>query len=125
MNNGRIWCVVSPTVGLPAFLGSVTLIAFTVHFAVMSNTTWFPAYHQGGAKKTAAVENPAGPAVVKAADGTSFTVAVTPVALGQGNAGTAFVVSVTPQDAATTVSAATPSGDTAAGRFDVAVRQTD
>ena len=48
MNQGRIWCVVSPTVGLPLFLGSVAVIAFVVHFAILSNTTWFPAYFQGG-----------------------------------------------------------------------------
>jgi light-harvesting protein B-800-850 alpha chain len=48
MNQGRIWCVVKPTVGLPLFLGSVTLIALLVHYAVLSNTTWFAAYWQGG-----------------------------------------------------------------------------
>ena len=31
MNNGRIWCVVKPTVGLPLFLGGVAVIALTVH----------------------------------------------------------------------------------------------
>jgi light-harvesting protein B-800-850 alpha chain len=35
MNQGRVWCVVNPTIGLPAFLGSVALISFTVHFAVI------------------------------------------------------------------------------------------
>jgi hypothetical protein len=30
MNQGRIWCVVSPTVGLPLFLGAVAVISFTV-----------------------------------------------------------------------------------------------
>lgn len=44
MNQGRIWTVVSPNVGLPLLLGSVTLIAIAVHFAVLSNTTWFAAY---------------------------------------------------------------------------------
>ena len=48
MNQGRIWCVVKPTVGLPLFLCSVTLIALLVHYAVLSNTTWFSAYWQGG-----------------------------------------------------------------------------
>lgn len=44
MNQGRIWCVVNPTVGLPLFLGSVALISFIVHFAILSNTEWFPAF---------------------------------------------------------------------------------
>ena len=47
MNQGRIWCVVNPTVGLPLFLGAVALIAFTVHFAILNNTTWFAQYRGG------------------------------------------------------------------------------
>jgi light-harvesting protein B-800-850 alpha chain len=47
MNQGRIWTVVNPTVGLPLFLGSVTLISFTVHFAVIENTNWAKRYWQG------------------------------------------------------------------------------
>ncbi len=54
MNQGRIWTVVKPTVGLPLFLGSVAVIALLVHFAVLSNTSWFSGYWQGGAKATAA-----------------------------------------------------------------------
>ncbi len=47
MNQGRIWCVVNPTIGLPAFLGSVALISFTVHFAVIENTTWVKRFFNG------------------------------------------------------------------------------
>ena len=47
MNQGRIWCVVKPTVGLPLFLGAVQVIALLVHWAVLSNTTWFSAYWGG------------------------------------------------------------------------------
>ena len=47
MNQGRIWTVVNPGVGLPLLLGSVTVIAILVHFAVLSNTTWFPKYWNG------------------------------------------------------------------------------
>ncbi len=54
MNQGRIWCVVSPTVGLPLFLGTVLVIALLVHYAVLSHTTWFAGYWQGGAKAHAA-----------------------------------------------------------------------
>jgi light-harvesting protein B-800-850 alpha chain len=43
MNQGRIWCVVKPTVGLPLLLGSVAVIALLVHYAVLSHTTYgFP-----------------------------------------------------------------------------------
>lgn len=54
MNQGRIWTVVKPTVGLPLFLGGVAVIALLVHFSVLSNTTWFSGYWQGGAKAPAA-----------------------------------------------------------------------
>ena len=53
MNQGRIWTVVSPTVGLPLFLGSVAVTALLVHYAILSHTTWFPAYFQGGTHKVA------------------------------------------------------------------------
>jgi light-harvesting protein B-800-850 alpha chain len=55
MNQGKIWTVVNPSVGLPALLASVTVIAILVHVAILSHTTWFPAYWQGG-KKVAAIE---------------------------------------------------------------------
>jgi light-harvesting protein B-800-850 alpha chain len=45
-----IWLVVPPSVGLPLFLGTVTLIALLVHAAILSNTHWFPKYWEGGAK---------------------------------------------------------------------------
>jgi len=44
MNQGRIWCVVNPTVGLPLFLLAVAAIAFIVHFAVLGNVDWIGAY---------------------------------------------------------------------------------
>ncbi|MCA1790115.1 MAG: light-harvesting protein [Thioalkalivibrio sp.] len=47
MNQGRIWCVVNPTVGLPLFLGSVTLISLIVHYSILSNTDWFAAFWGG------------------------------------------------------------------------------
>ena len=51
MNQGRIWTVVNPNHGLPLFLGSVALIALIVHYAILSHTTWYPAYFQGGAQE--------------------------------------------------------------------------
>jgi light-harvesting protein B-800-850 alpha chain len=56
MNQAKIWTVVNPAIGLPLLLGSVTAIALLVHLAILSNTTWFPAYWQGGVKKAAAIE---------------------------------------------------------------------
>jgi|UniRef100_Q07MR6 light-harvesting protein B-800-850 alpha chain len=54
MNQGSIWTVVKPTVGLPLLLGSVCVIAILVHAAVLSKTTWFGKYWNG---KAAAIES--------------------------------------------------------------------
>lgn len=48
MNEGKIWTVVKPSVGVPLFLGAVVVMVFTVHFAILTHTTWFAAYWQGG-----------------------------------------------------------------------------
>jgi light-harvesting protein B-800-850 alpha chain len=50
MNQYRIWLVVKPTVGLPLFLGTVLIISLLVHAAVLTNTSWFPAFFEGSAK---------------------------------------------------------------------------
>ena len=55
MNQGKIWLVVKPTVGLPLFLGGVAVIALAVHTAILTNTTWYPAYYSGKAKTAAAM----------------------------------------------------------------------
>ncbi len=55
MNQGKIWLVVKPTVGLPLFLGGVAVIALAVHTAILTNTTWYPAYYSGKAKVAAAI----------------------------------------------------------------------
>ncbi|MEM1142303.1 MAG: light-harvesting protein [Pseudomonadota bacterium] len=47
MNNGKMWTVVNPTVGIPLLLGGVAAVSLTVHFAVLNNTTWFPAFFGG------------------------------------------------------------------------------
>ena len=48
MNQGRIWCVVNPTVGLPLFIGGVLAISLLIHFSVLNNTKWFAAFISGG-----------------------------------------------------------------------------
>jgi len=44
VNNGKLWTVVNPTVGIPLFLGGVVTVSLIVHFAVLTNTTWYPAF---------------------------------------------------------------------------------
>lgn len=55
MNQGKIWLVVKPTVGLPAFLGGVAIISLVVHTAVLTNTAWYPAFYSGKAAVAAAM----------------------------------------------------------------------
>ncbi len=47
MNQGRIWCVVNPSVGLPLFLGSVAAIALIVHYCVLTSTGWVNTFMGG------------------------------------------------------------------------------
>jgi light-harvesting protein B-800-850 alpha chain len=58
MNEGRIWLYVKPTVGIPLFFIGFVLAALLVHAAILTNTTWFPAFLQGGAPAAAAAEAP-------------------------------------------------------------------
>jgi light-harvesting protein B-800-850 alpha chain len=59
MNQGKIWLVVKPTVGLPLFLGGVTVIALSVHAAVLTHTDWYPAFFSGKAKAKPVATAPA------------------------------------------------------------------
>jgi light-harvesting protein B-800-850 alpha chain len=62
MNQGKIWLVVKPTVGLPLFLGGVTVIALAVHAAILTHTDWYPSYYSGKAKESIAKSAAAAPA---------------------------------------------------------------
>jgi light-harvesting protein B-800-850 alpha chain len=53
----KMWCVVKPSVGIPVFLAAVAIGSFSVHLAIVSNTTWVKGFLNGGAK--AAVTAPA------------------------------------------------------------------
>ncbi len=50
-----IWLVVPPKIGLPLFLGTVTLIALLVHAAILNHTSWYGKYWEGGGKGKAAM----------------------------------------------------------------------
>lgn len=47
MNNAKMWLVVSPSVGVPLFLGAVAVGSFAVHVAVLSNTSWVSNFLSG------------------------------------------------------------------------------
>lgn len=53
MTNGKIWTVVPPKVGLPLLIGSVAVTSLIVHYAILTHTTWYPAYWNGTLKKAA------------------------------------------------------------------------
>lgn len=98
MNQGRIWCVVNPTVGLPLFLGSVAVTSLIVHYSVLSHAPWFGTYWAGGAKAKTAAAQPVTPAVASQT-GAGFVISVAPVAATGTSGETAFVVSVAPKPA--------------------------
>ena len=107
MNQGRIWCVVNPTVGLPLFLGSVAVTALIVHYSVLSNTTWFGSYWNGKAK-TASVEGAAPPVAMNATEGANGVVISVAPSAKSANGETQFVITVGPKLTATAQADASP-----------------
>lgn len=63
MINGRMWLVVKPTVGVPLIIGGVALASLAIHTAVLLNTTWYPAFYQGGTRIRPAAVQTNGPAL--------------------------------------------------------------
>lgn len=47
MNNAKMWLVVPPAVGVPIFLGAVAVGSFSVHVAVLTNTSWVDDFLKG------------------------------------------------------------------------------
>jgi light-harvesting protein B-800-850 alpha chain len=47
---GRMWTVVKPGVGLPLILGAVAVTALITHIGILTHTTWYSAYLEGGFK---------------------------------------------------------------------------
>ena len=101
MNQGRIWCVVNPTVGLPLLLGSVALTSLAVHTAVMTHVSWMGNYWQGAAR-TRVTENSSSALASTALSGQpAYVLSIAPVAAVAGNASTSFVVTVAANPAST------------------------
>lgn len=101
MNQGRIWCVVNPTVGLPLLLGSVCVTSLIVHTAVLTHTTWYGNLYQGKAKHdpSLSLNTSTAPAALASATQPAFTITVTPNAAAPGKTETAFTVTVAPNTA--------------------------
>lgn len=116
MNQGRIWCVVNPTVGLPLFLGSVAVTSLIVHYTVLSNTTWFAGYWQGKAAKAASVEG-ATPVASTTQTSSGVVISVAPVTDKSGSGQAQFVITLGPK-AATTASPVAEVGGATSGVSD-------
>jgi light-harvesting protein B-800-850 alpha chain len=106
MNQGRIWCVVSPNVGLPLLLGSVAVTSLIVHACVMTHTPWMSSYWSGSWRnRTSEIDSPS-----KVADATDrrapYSLTVTPVPGVPGKSDTSFVVSVKTNPGAEPIEAA-------------------
>jgi light-harvesting protein B-800-850 alpha chain len=111
MNQGRIWCVVNPTVGLPLFLGSVAITSLIVHAAVLTHSTWYGPYVGITAKaKTAMNDTDSKVASTAMKTDAGFTINVAPASAEPGQVNQAVVITVTPNQV---VAAATPPADTA------------
>jgi light-harvesting protein B-800-850 alpha chain len=46
---GKMWCVVKPSLFIPLFIAAVAVASFSVHLAIVSNTTWVKAFLNGKA----------------------------------------------------------------------------
>ena len=57
---GKMWTVVKPTVGIPLIIGAVAVGSFSVHYEILTHTTWVSAFLEGGAK-TASAAAPTAP----------------------------------------------------------------
>lgn len=99
MNQGRIWCVVNPTVGLPLFLGSVAVTSLIVHYSVLTHSNWFGAFLEGGkSKKAASLEESVSPVALTNRAVPGYVISVAPAA-DTARLGTSFVVTVAPAPA--------------------------
>jgi light-harvesting protein B-800-850 alpha chain len=98
MNQGRIWCVVNPTVGLPLLIGSVAVTSLIVHYSILTHTPWISSYWSG-AKKTAELESTTAPVALNSST-PAFVVTVAPSASGDTKA-SSFVINVAPATVST------------------------
>ncbi len=47
MNNGRMWTVLSPNVGIPFFFVALVTASLSIHFSVLTSTDWFDNFFMG------------------------------------------------------------------------------
>lgn len=47
MNNGRMWTVLSPNVGVPIFFAALVITSLTIHYHLLTKTTYFTDFLRG------------------------------------------------------------------------------
>jgi len=99
MNQGRLWTVVSPNVGLPLVLGSVALMSFTVHLAVLNHSSWYKDFFNGNLNKTASAEEIIAPANADVAKVETSVMSVEVAEAPLTDTGASFIVKIKPKDA--------------------------
>ena len=64
MHYGRIWCAVKPSVGIPLLLGACATASLITHIGILTHTTWYPAFLEGGKNKAhSEISAPAAPSL--------------------------------------------------------------
>lgn len=112
MYNSKMWLVVKPSTGVPLFFAGVALTSLAIHTAVLTNTTWFPAFFNGRNRPPAAAVA-AAPAAVPAVATAAATESTPQTALASAQSALASaqlaIASVQPALAAIQTSIAPPS----------------
>ena len=106
MNQGRIWCVVHPTVGLPLLIGSVAVTSLIVHTAILTHSSWYGPYVGANGRSKTAMNDGDSKVADAATPAPAFTVSVTPTTNGSG--AVAYTVTVSPNPAAVADAGASP-----------------
>jgi light-harvesting protein B-800-850 alpha chain len=102
MNQGRIWTVVNPSVGLPLFLGSVAVMSFTVHLAVLNHSSWYKEFFNGtgmGMAKAASAETLVAPdADLASVAKSELAIEVAQAPAIEGDDSTSIILKIKPKD---------------------------
>jgi light-harvesting protein B-800-850 alpha chain len=67
MNQGKMWRVVSPSVGVPLFLAAVAVTSLIVHGSLVVKTDWVGKFFNGNQKAVATATAPAAATTTTAA----------------------------------------------------------
>lgn len=60
--SARLWLWVKPSTMLPLYFVAIVVASLSIHFSILTTTTWFPAFLRGNSKPQAAAMVPAEPA---------------------------------------------------------------